>query len=298
VNAQPRDDPFVQRLADRLDQLAEQAGTPDAAVSTAVDTTDDANRVTAVVAQLRVSSTWIEPPADLRATVLARVLADAGRAAPAEADSAPIADSGPEPIAEEATEPVGEPVAEAEVDAPPIAGELHLTAVDGGKSVAPQAEAEPEVQLPRSAERRARLRWAIPVAAVAAVTLTFSVLVVERALEGGPAKGLTYVASGTSLAPEAGATVSVASSGAGFSVVLDAHDLPAAALGSYYIAWLRGPRGTVPIGSLHARKIGKPITMWSGVDPAAYSTFLLTLQKEGEPVTPSRFVVLTASLHR
>lgn len=270
MNTQPRDDPFVQHLTERLDRLAEQAGSADTSVA-AAGPADDGDRVSAVVTQLRTASTWTEPPADLRATVLARVLAapEVGAAAglePPAGDTEGLAGDTEEP-----SEPESQPQPEGRPE--PLAQPLDLAAA-----------------------RRRRSRWTIPITAVAAVTVTFSVLAVERALEGGP-QGESYVAAGTELAPEAGAKVSVASAAAGFSIVIDAHDLPAAAAGSYYVAWLRGPRGIVPIGSLHARKSGRPITMWSGVDPAAYPQFSLTLQREGEPVsTPSRFVVLTANL--
>ena len=143
--------------------------------------------------------------------------------------------------------------------------------------------------------RRRRLLWAIPATAVAAVAFTFTVLAVNDYVNR-PDRGTTYSAAGTALAPNAGARVSVAPSAAGFSVVIDAHDLPAAAPGSYYAAFLTGPRGVVPLGSFHARKLGKPITMWSGVDPKDYPTFVVTLQREGGPPGPSDLVVLRGRL--
>jgi hypothetical protein len=147
----------------------------------------------------------------------------------------------------------------------------------------------------RLVPRWRRLAVAVPVAAVAAVAFTFAVLAVDDLLNR-PDPGVTFAVRGTPLAPQAGADVSVAAAAAGFSVVLDAHDLPAAAPGSYYAAFLSGPRGVVPLGSFHARKVGKPITMWSGVDPEDYPTFTVTLQREGAPPGPSDLVVLTGSL--
>jgi hypothetical protein len=143
--------------------------------------------------------------------------------------------------------------------------------------------------------RRRRLLWAIPAAAVAAVVFTFSVLAVNDYVNR-PDRSTTYSAAGTALAPQAGAQVSIAPAAAGFSVIIDAHDLPAAAPGSYYAAFLTGPRGVVPLGSFHARKLGKPITMWSGVDPKDYPTFTVTLQREGGPPGPSDLVVLRGTL--
>jgi hypothetical protein len=336
VNTQSQDDPFVQRLADQLDQLAAQVSPPDEAPTPA----ESHDRVSAVVAQLRVAATWTEPPADLRATVLARVLAGPAtssesavtdaelvteprpKARPSDPEAEPAADltapdaevttpdsevTTPDPDAATRDADLVTTDPEAGTDARPAAGGPRLSVVDGGPAAAlptvpatvPPTETEAEDRpVDLAARRRLRRRWAaVPIAAVAAVSFTFSVLAIERVLQDDPPRGTTYAASGTSLAPEAEATVSVASAAAGFSIVIDAKDLPAAAPGSYYVAWLKGPRGTVPIGSLHARKIGRPVTMWSGVDPAAYPTFTLTLQREGQPVTtPSRLVVLNAQL--
>jgi hypothetical protein len=265
VNSELRDDSFVQHLTDHLDRLAARDDTPDdEAAQGRREPVDqmDLDTASAVVAQLRVASTWIEPPADLRATVLARALA---------ADD-------PQPLAEQ-----------------PDPADLTQARPTEPAAAEPSAPDNVRPLVPR---RRRQLRWTVPIAAVAAVAFTFSVLTIEHALEDQPAKGQTYLASGTSLAPEAGARVSVAAAAAGFSVVVDAHDLPAAAPGSYYIAWLSGPKGSVPIGSLHARKSRRPITMWSGVDPAAYPDFTMTLQQEGQPPTRSKLVVLKATLKR
>ena len=144
------------------------------------------------------------------------------------------------------------------------------------QSPAAQPVAEPVAkgrpgQVRQLVPRWRRLAVAVPVAAVAAVAFTFAVLAVDDYVNR-PEPGTTYAASGTPLAPRAEADISVAPSAAGFSVVLDARDLPAAAPGSYYAAFLSGPRGVVPLGSFHARKVGKPITMWSGVDPRTTRT--------------------------
>jgi hypothetical protein len=143
---------------------------------------------------------------------------------------------------------------------------------------------------------RAR-RWllAVPAAAAVALVFTVGVLAVERALEP---RGESYSAAGTGLAPAATATVSVLPAPSGFKVSVDAEGLPAAAPGSYYAAWLQGPTGTVPLGSFHGRKTGAAIALWSGVDPAAYPDFLVTLQAEGDAPMPSGQVVMTATLRR
>jgi hypothetical protein len=146
--------------------------------------------------------------------------------------------------------------------------------------------------------RRARLALAVPVAAVAAAVITLLVLGVQKTLEPGPDE--TFAALG---AGRISAEVSVTSQPSGFEVQLDPENLPAAAPGFYYAAWLRrgpGPGDVVPIGTFHGRRVGGPIVLWSGVDPAEYSTFSVTLEREGEPPlpnAPSAHRVLVGTYH-
>jgi hypothetical protein len=169
-----------------------------------------------------------------------------------------------------------------------------VSVAQGAAPSAPPSLVRPII---RPRPRWRRLVLAVPIAAVAAAAFTLAVLAVDDYLNR-PDQGITYAASGTRLAPNADARISVAPSAAGFAVVLDAHGLPAAAPGSYYAAFLTGPRGLVALGSFHARAVGQPIRMWSGVDPKDYPRFTVTLQREGGPATPSGLVVLTASLTR
>jgi Anti-sigma-K factor rskA len=133
--------------------------------------------------------------------------------------------------------------------------------------------------------RRARLAVAVPLAAVAAAVITLLVLGVQRTLQPGPDE--TFAALG---ADRIRAEVSVTSKPSGFEIRLDPENLPAAAPGFYYAAWLRrgpGPGDVVPIGTFHARRVGGSIVLWSGVDPAEYHTFSVTLQRAGEPPLPN-----------
>lgn len=136
----------------------------------------------------------------------------------------------------------------------------------------------------------------MPVAVLGAAVFTVAVLAVDRALTPAPPPSDTYVASGTSLAPQSRAEVSVMDTPAGIAITVVPTGLPAAAPGSYYAAWLRGPGGSVPIGSFHWRRTGVPIELWSGVDVAGYPELVITLQAEGDPPGPSSLEVLTATL--
>lgn len=259
-----RPDPaaFARRLADALDRRAERSAE---VVPAEVDDVDA--ETATVLAHLRAPSTWSGPPPELRARILAT--------AAAEKASAPV------------STPVLTPVPPA-VPAP-------VTPAVPTPAAAPEPAAPVVVPFQRRPPRWRRLVVAVPLAAAAAVAFTFAVLAVDDAVNA-PERGVTYEASGTPLAPQADAEVSVRPSAAGFSVVVDARNLPAAAPGSYYAAFLSGPRGVVPLGSFHGRKTGKPITMWSGVDPKDYPDFTVTLQREGGPPEPSDQVVLEATL--
>jgi len=158
---------------------------------------------------------------------------------------------------------------------------------------------------PRPAKKRSawrgrwsRLAWAVPAVAVAAAVFTVAVLLVDRALQPDPPHAEIYTVAGTALAPGATAEVAITPQAAGFVVALTIEGLPAAAPGSYFAAWLSGPRGDVPIGSFHQRVAGEQIRLWSGVDPDEYPRLVVTLQSEGDPPTPSGPVVLTGALTR
>lgn len=240
-----------------------------------------------LLATLRAGSTWGEPPAGLRDIVLARVLGTPAGDEP-EAPSAPGAAAADPAAAGPGAPAVDSPVGDAPAPA-------------GSPAAAPTEPAEPDEDLPLAAvhelrPRRLRLRYAVPLAAAAAAVFTVSVIGIQQALAPEEPGGVTFSAVGTQFAPRATGTVTVAKAAAGFRVVIDVKNLPAAQTGSYYIAWLRGPNGVVPLGSFHARQVAKPVTLWSGVDPADYPRFSVTLQREGAPPTPSGVVVMSGNL--
>ena len=230
-----------------------------------------------VIEQLRMQSSWTGPPTDLKEAILTRVRAEA---------APPVAEAVPPPAEE--VPPVAEVVLPVADVVPPVA------------DVVPPASVAParETALSWWRARWVRLTWAIPAVAVAAAAFTFAVLGVDRALQPDPPRAEIYTATGTALAPAATAEVAITPAGAGVIVALTIEGLPAAAPGSYYTAWLSGPRGDVPIGSFHQRRAGEEIRLWSGVDPRAYPRLVVTLQAEGDPPSPSASVVLTGALTR
>ena len=262
----PGDVVFLERLTAELDRHADRLRIPPAppapaAGASAPDDAEPARTFEAIVDGLRAESAWSQPPASLRALILNRVREEAA----AEALAADPLPAGPDP------------------------------------AMGTMMDASPDRTAPRRLARWRprwqRLAWAVPAAGLAAAIFTAGVLVTERALAPADPPGTRFTATGTALAVGATATVTISASGSGFVVVVEAAGLPAAAPGSYYAAWLHGPRGVVPLGSFHQHQAGGPVRLWSGVDPADYATFVVTLQAEGDPPTPSNLVVMTAALH-
>ncbi|MFG1914907.1 anti-sigma factor domain-containing protein [Micromonospora sp. NPDC048898] len=303
------DDQFVDLIAARLDRFV--ARPRDETVTSAETEPAVPAVVGALLTELRAETTWSGPPPGLRESILARAraqpvaaelpapvaaVATEPTAAPAAEPTAPVAPTAPEPTA-------AEPVAAGPTDAAPAMPEPDPPAPEG---LAPTPAASPgqpgrgvrRWQPGRWRSRFGRLTWALPIAVVGAAAFTALVLGVDRWLAPDPPRAEVFVATGTDLAPGSTAEVSVVDTPAGSSIVLEPSGLPAAAPGSYYAAWLKGPRGSVPIGSFHERRTGVPIELWSGVDIEAYPTLTVTLQAEGAPPTPSGIVVMTASLLR
>jgi hypothetical protein len=268
VSTEPQSDAareaFVAQLVARLDRggsRPEPGGDREieAPSNVELDGTEDAQlpvteaaRLDGVVAALSAPGAWSEPP-DLRSAVLTMVRAQAedGRWAIAEPASTRAGSEAPAPAEPEPT---------------------------------PQTEPAPAtVTVLRP--RRPRLAVVLPLAAAAAVVITLTVLGVQAVLRPGPDQTFTALGS-----DHLRAKVTVTSKPSGFEVTLEAKDLPAAPVGSYYAAWLRrgpGPGDVVPIGTFHGRRVGGPIVLWSGVDPAEYRTFSVTLQRDGEPPLPN-----------
>jgi hypothetical protein len=259
-------------------------------------------RLDGITAALSAPATWSEPP-DVRSALLLRVRAQAERA-----NGAALAPerkpSTTESTAPDLAKPELTGAALTDPAEPVPSGSERAESVSSGSEPAESAgpgPAESEAAGPEPAEsepvepriatvtslrpRWQRLAYAVPVAAAAAVILTLAVLGVQRALTPGPDQVFTALGAG-----DLRAKVTVTSKPSGFEITLDSEDLPAAPAGSYYAGWLRrgpGAGDVVPIGTFHGRRVGDPIVLWSGVDPAEYRTFSVTLQRDGEPPVPT-----------
>jgi hypothetical protein len=143
--------------------------------------------------------------------------------------------------------------------------------------------------------RPARNPWRVRLlaaAAVVAVIVAAAVVVATR----GDDQSTRFALSGTPLAPGATGSVVVDETGSGVSISLTIDHLRPARPGTYYQAWVKGPSGTVPIGTFHAREADGPIELWSGVDRSKYPTMTVTLQTEGAGPASSGRVVLRGNL--
>jgi hypothetical protein len=82
--------------------------------------------------------------------------------------------------------------------------------------------------------------------------------------------------TGTRLAPDAAANVTLTKTDSGWRIELHATGLPRRADGEFYQAWLKGDAGLlVPVGTFNE---GTDVTLWSGVGPSTFPT--LTVTKE------------------
>ena len=148
---------------------------------------------------------------------------------------------------------------------------------------------------PAPATRRSRRRAPVLLGAAAAALLAVVAIAGVLATRGGDA-GEEFQLAATELVPDASADATVEATGSGLSITLSVEDLPPAAPGTFYQAWMKGPDGSIPIGTFHARDGDGPIELWSGVDAARYPTMTVTIQQEGAGPESSGRVVLSGDI--
>lgn len=209
--------------------------------------------------RLAEGDTWAEPPDGLLARILAEIESDRALLA-----GSPGVDSGAPTPGTPGT--LGRP-GEAP-GAPPVQG----TSLTTGR--------------PRSRGRR--LLGAATAAAALAAAVVIGVVVVSR-----PAATQVTLA-GTRLAPAAHATATVHETPSGLAIVLDVGGLPPSAPGSYYQAWMKGPKGLVTIGTFHLRGGPGTVDLWSAVSRADYPTLTVTREPaDGNPASSGAVVLTT-----
>ena len=230
-----------------------------------------------VAATLASPDSWSEPPAGLRAALLQAVRREQAGTADAVTppEATPPEAAPPEATPLEATPPAVTPPAVT----PPAVAPTQIVPLAADPTVVPL-------------RRRSRRTWYVSGLGVAAAAVLVAVIAWPRPHTE------TYQIAGTALAPRASAVAVLETRSAGLAIRLEIKGLPPAAPGSYYAAWLEGKAGIVPVGTFHWRKGGIPIDLWSGVAADGYPSFFVTLQREGQPPSPSSAVVLSGQVRR
>jgi hypothetical protein len=163
----------------------------------------------------------------------------------------------------------------------------------------PEAEPAPVRAAPRRARRRAGGGSALTLIAVAAA-LALIVVVAAGALRGiSDRSGEQALAlkpptgAAPPLAPDATGDARIDERGDGTRIRLDVRGLPPAPPGSYYEAWMRkSPQVGVSAGTFHLREGGhETIELWSGVSPADYPLFTITIQEEAKPESSGKVLL-------
>src|SRR5262245_8564605 len=109
-------------------------------------------------------------------------------------------------------------------------------------------------------------------------------------------RGVEVALSGTDELPGASATARLTDEPAGVSVLLDVAGIPPAPDDAFYEVWLVGDSGKVSAGTFHRRGDEDEITLWLGVDPAAYDAITVTRQPTAGGTTAEGVVVLRGEL--
>lgn len=159
---------------------------------------------------------------------------------------------------------------------------------------------EPATNVVSLAERRslrsARIRSGL-VGAAAAALIVLGGIGIAGSLGDDSPSGVEVALAATDVAPDAAAKAEFVTTPQGTRIILNVDELPPAAPGTYYEAWLRtGPEVGVSAGTFHVREnTGKPIELWAGVTTDDYPLFTITLQQEAQTES-SGIVVLKVRL--
>ena len=137
--------------------------------------------------------------------------------------------------------------------------------------------------------RLRRIRYSL-MAVAAAVVLAVGVTVGLQATRDEPVQFAASL-TGTRLAPDAAAKVTLTKTHSGWKIELHATGLTRRTDGEFYEAWLKSDAGLlVPIGTFNE---GTDVRLWSGVGPSAFPTLTVTKEVADGNQASSGQVVLT-----
>lgn len=146
----------------------------------------------------------------------------------------------------------------------------------------------------RASRRVRRIRYSL-VAAAAAVVVAVGLTVGLQATRDEPVQFAASM-TGTRLAPDAAANVTLTETKNGWKIELHATGLPRRTNGEFYEAWLKSEAGLlVPIGTFNE---GTDVTLWSGVRPSTFPTLTVTKEVADGNQASSAQVVLTGQANK
>lgn len=146
----------------------------------------------------------------------------------------------------------------------------------------------------RAGRRVRRIRYSL-VAAAAAVVVAVGLTVGLQATRDEPVQFAASM-TGTRLAPDAAANVTLTKTTNGWKIELHATGLPRRTNGEFYEAWLKSEAGLlVPIGTFNE---GTDVTLWSGVRPSTFPTLTVTKEVADGNQASSGQVVLTGQANK
>lgn len=141
-------------------------------------------------------------------------------------------------------------------------------------------------------------RWLIAVAAAIVAITGIGVAISLRGGDDGPT-GDVFALEATDLAADARGEVVLTELQNGLRIILIVDDLPPAAPGQFYEAWMSSTAGPVSAGTFHMRSGSGEIELWAGVVPSErYQRLAITLEDEDGDATSNGRVVLVADLSR
>jgi len=145
------------------------------------------------------------------------------------------------------------------------------------------------------AGRRVRRIRVSLMSAAAAVVVAVGLTVGLQATRDEPVQFAASL-TGTRLAPDAAANVTLTKTNNGWKIELHATGLPRRTNGEFYEAWLKSDAGLlVPIGTFNE---GTDVTLWSGVRPSTFRTLTVTKEVADGDQASSGQVVLTGQANK
>lgn len=179
---------------------------------------------------------------------------------------------------------------------PPELEGLVLTALRTTSAPATDDRARDDLAGARARRTRRRSSPRLLLALAASVVVLGLLVSGGLALRDGGPEPAVAALHASELAPGADGRASVTDTPSGVRIELDISGLPPAPRGTYYQAWVKGPRGLVTVGTFHGRGGTEDVVLWSGVDVAAYPTLTITLQQEGAGAESSGQVLLSGQI--